>query len=133
MRDGLHLNKSKTKVMTVSIENTKSYDDVHVNNHNIEEVNYFIYLGSMLTNNYDVSMEIKQKTHTVKNTIVSILSIWKQRDHNMRIEQTQSIFSMFNSCLGDKKRRFLSTSYTRKSSQSILDKVICTIKTSVSY
>ena len=57
---GLALNSSKTKVMKIVKNNQTAKDADHItvsNNEIIENVKEFIYLGTLITNNYDDTEE----------------------------------------------------------------------------
>ena len=53
---GLYLNTSKTKVMkTIRVPVRNEQDNILVNGQDIENVKNFVYLGTMITENYDDS------------------------------------------------------------------------------
>ena len=39
----------------------------------------FVYLGAMITENYDDSKEIKRRITIAKNAMISLVKIWKDR------------------------------------------------------
>jgi len=72
---GLIVNVEKTKFMMVSpSERTKSLVTTHfkVNDKEFEVVNDFVYLGSMINNEYNTSLEIKRRTVTAGGVFNSI-------------------------------------------------------------
>ena len=77
---GLYLNTSKTKVtkiIRVPVQNEQS--DISVNGQAIENVKDFVYLGAMITENYEDSKEIKRHITIAKNAMISLVKIWKDR------------------------------------------------------
>ena len=61
---GLALNSNKTKVMKIvkNSQNTKDAEHIIVNNNEIiENVKEFVYLGTLITNNYDDTKEIRRR------------------------------------------------------------------------
>ena len=64
---GLYLNTSKTKVtkiIRVPVQNEQN--NISVNGQDIENVKDFVYLGAMITENYDDSKEIKRRITIAK-------------------------------------------------------------------
>ncbi|XP_063593072.1 uncharacterized protein LOC134770132 [Penaeus indicus] len=57
---GLHLNTSKTKVMTISNDPLVKQACVKVNDETIENVSSFVYLGALFADNYDDSKKLKE-------------------------------------------------------------------------
>ena len=77
---GLYLNTSKTKVMkTIRVPVRNEQDNILVNGQDIENVKNFVYLGAMITENYDDSKEIKIRIAIVKNAMISLEKVWKDR------------------------------------------------------
>ena len=59
---GLAVNEDKTKIMISTDKTTTRLDQrVNVGNHNFEAVEEFIYLGSAINKNNNVSLEIKRR------------------------------------------------------------------------
>ena len=79
-RAGLYLNTSKTKVMKiikVHVRNEQS--NILVDSQDIKNVKNYVYLGAMITENYDNSKEIKRPICYHKNAMISLVKIWKDR------------------------------------------------------
>ena len=78
---GLYLNTSKTKVMKiirVPLQNEQS--NISVNGQDIENVKDFVYLGAMITENYDDSKGIKRRITIAKNAMISLVKIFGKTD-----------------------------------------------------
>ena len=66
-KSDLYLNTSKTKVMKIiRVPVQSGQDNISVNRQDIEYVKNFVYLGAMLTENYDDSKEIKRRITIAK-------------------------------------------------------------------
>ena len=50
-----------------------------VDNEPVENVNEFIYLGALITNNYDDTKEIRRRVSIAKNVTLALSNIWKTR------------------------------------------------------
>ena len=78
---GLKLNASKTKVMKIS-KNNLNGEAEHIivdNNERIENVDEFVYLRALITNNYDDTKEIRRRLCIARNAMVSSTKIWKDK------------------------------------------------------
>ena len=79
---GLALNSSKTKVMKIVKNNQTAKDADHItvsNNEIIENVKEFVYLGTLITNNYDDTKEIRRRLCIARSAMVSLTKIWKDK------------------------------------------------------
>ena len=77
---GLYFNTRKTKVLkTIRVPMRNEQDNILVNGQDIENVKNFVYLGAMITENYDDSKEIKRRIAIVKNAMISLVNVWKGR------------------------------------------------------
>ena len=79
---GLALNSSKTKVMKIVKNNLTAKDADHItvsNNEIIENVKEFIYLGTLITNTYDDTKEIRRRLCIARSAMVSLTNIWKDK------------------------------------------------------
>ena len=79
---GLTLNSNKTKVMKIvkNNQNTKDADHIIVNNNEIiENVKEFVYLGTLITNNYDDTKKIRRRLCIARSAMVSLTNIWKDK------------------------------------------------------
>lgn len=70
---GLQINAEKTKYMHVAGKNKKENRNRNINGYNIEEVEEFIYLGTLVTRTNDMSAEIKRKTYLANQTYHGLL------------------------------------------------------------
>ena len=50
-------------------------DNIIVNGQDIENVKHFVYLGAMITENYDDSIETKRRIVIAKNAVMSLVKI----------------------------------------------------------
>lgn len=71
---GLNINEKKTKVMTV---HSDTQQPVTIDNNNIEEVEDFTYLGSMISNNNGTAKDIKVRIRKARNAFCQLQSIWR--------------------------------------------------------
>ena len=79
-QEGLYFNTRKTKVMkTIRVPMRNEQDNILVNGQDIENVKNFVYLGAMITENYDDSKEIKRRIAIAKNVMISLVNVWKDR------------------------------------------------------
>ena len=63
-----------------SNQNTKDADHIKVdNNEIIENVKEFVYLGTLITNNYDDTKEIHRRLCIARSAMVSLTTIWKDK------------------------------------------------------
>ena len=74
-RYGLQMNKKKTKVMVMGKENSDA--NIQVEGEEIECVNQFIYLGSLISNDNDCSKEIKRRIGIAAGALGKLCDIWK--------------------------------------------------------
>ena len=82
LKFGLALKSSKTKVMKIVKNNQTAKDADHItvsNNEIIENVKEFIYLGTLITNNYDDTKEIHRRLCIARSAMVSLTNIWKDK------------------------------------------------------
>ena len=76
-KKGLLLNTKKTKIMMVDRNRTK--EDFIIDKQQIEEVSQFEYLGSMINNIGDSTVEYKSRLAIARSTVQSMQNIWKSR------------------------------------------------------
>ena len=65
------------KTIRVPVRNEQ--DSILVNGQDIENVKNFVYLGAMITENYDDSKEIKRRIAITKIAMISLEHVWKDR------------------------------------------------------
>jgi hypothetical protein len=70
---GLHLNVAKTKVMKL---NAKSNNPIKVGNEDIEEVEKFTYLGSIVTPNGGTEEDVNARINKAKASFAQLNKIW---------------------------------------------------------
>ena len=76
----LNLNTSRTNVMKIiRVPVQSEQDNISVNGPDIENVKNSVYLGAMITENYDNSKEIKRRITIAKHAMISLVKIWKDR------------------------------------------------------
>jgi hypothetical protein len=83
-KKGLLLNTKKTKIMVVDRDRTG--EDFIIDGQQIEEVSQFEYLGSMINNIGDSTVEIKRRLAIARTTVQSMQSIWKSRGISMGLK-----------------------------------------------
>lgn len=107
---GLHINRSKTKVMTVDRAQVLSPSNALKDYEKVEE---FIYLGSLISNSGNCEKEIGRRIGMAKSAMTSLDKIWKDRNirrvTKMRLVRTL-VFSIFlygveTWCLRKKERK----------------------------
>ena len=79
---GLALHSSKTKVMKIVKNNQTAKDADHItvsNNEIIENVKEFVYLGTLITNNYYDTKEIRRRLCIARSAMVLLTNIWKDK------------------------------------------------------
>ena len=73
---GLYFNTRKPKIMkTIKVPMRNEQDNILVNGQDIENVKNFVYLGAMITENYDDSKEIKRCIAIAKNGMISLVNV----------------------------------------------------------
>ena len=60
-------------------QNTKDGDRIIFNNETIENVKEFVLLGTLITNNYDDTKEIRRRLCIARSAMVSLINIWKDK------------------------------------------------------
>ena len=60
-----------------------------VDNEPVENVNEFIYLGALITNNYDDTKEIRRRISIAKNATLALSNIWKTRSISLNTKKRQ--------------------------------------------
>ena len=75
------LNARKTEVMKICKNNLNGEAEQIIvdNNERIENVDEFVYLGALITNNYDDTKEIRRRSCIARNVMVSLTKKWKDR------------------------------------------------------
>jgi len=76
-KKGLLLNTKKTKIMV--LDPSRSVDAFVLDGQQIEEVQEFEYLGSLIDNKSDSTCEIKRRLAIARNTTQNMVNIWKSR------------------------------------------------------
>ena len=75
---GLFLNVGKTKVMVINQQ--EEYPHIHAGNEDIEIVDQFNFLGSMISNQGGCSVEIRRRIGMAKTSMCSMNKLWKDRN-----------------------------------------------------
>jgi hypothetical protein len=76
-KKGLLLNTKKTKIMVK--DGARTNDDFFLDGQQIEEVDEFDYLGSLVNNRSDSTTEIRRRLAIARNTTQNMMNIWKSR------------------------------------------------------
>ncbi|XP_037869594.1 uncharacterized protein LOC105842522 [Bombyx mori] len=82
---GLHINRSKTKVMTVDRAQVLSPSNALKDYEKVEE---FIYLGSLISNRGNCEKEIGRRIGMAKSAMTSLDKIWKDLTAKIRNNDT---------------------------------------------
>ena len=78
-RFGLRFNIPKCKTMVVGKDRELRINPISVNNETIEDVGFFVYLGSTLTNNASPSKDITRRITLNINCLPQAEKIWKDK------------------------------------------------------
>ena len=79
---GLHLNLSKTKVMTTG----QDVREATVGGENLETVQSYIFLGSMVTNNGECMQEIRRRLALGRTAVRNMEQAWKDVSTGTKLE-----------------------------------------------
>jgi hypothetical protein len=78
---GLHINTKKNKVLK---SNTKTRADLTVNGQNLEEVDFFTYLGNEVDNLGGSDKDVKIRIGKARTAFNMMGSIWKARNISLK-------------------------------------------------
>ena len=76
-KKGLLLNTKKTKIMV--LDKSRTADAFVLEGQQIDEVQQFDYLGSLINIKSDSTTEIKRRLAIARNTTQNMINIWKSR------------------------------------------------------
>ena len=74
---GLKVNKKKTKVMKI---NSKKNDPIRIDDHELEDVEEFDYLGSRTTADGDAMRDVKARLSKARHAFASLKTLWQARN-----------------------------------------------------
>lgn len=74
---GLHINVKKTKEMRL---NTRTEGTLSVDGKDIEQVETFTYLGSVVTKNGGADEDVKQRIRKVNGAFMQLYAVWKNKN-----------------------------------------------------
>lgn len=74
---GLNINKKKTEVMRIN--STTSTPHMQVNGEELEEVDDFTYLGSVISKDNGVTKDIEARLNKARGTFTRLRNIWKSK------------------------------------------------------
>lgn len=77
---GLQINENKTKCMITKRQKLEDETEVNIGDKNFEVKNEMKYLGTMITDNNDITKEIKTRINAGNRCLYSLLNIMKSRD-----------------------------------------------------
>ena len=80
----LYLNANKTKIMNT--DKTKTKTKITINGKELENVNKFEYLGSMLCNNGDGIKEIKKRLNMALQKLKQMKNIWQGTNRRTKLK-----------------------------------------------
>jgi len=80
----LYLNANKTKIMNT--DKTKTKTKITINGEELENVNKFEYLGSMLCNNGDGIKEIKRRLNMALQKLKQMKNIWQGTNRKTKLK-----------------------------------------------
>jgi sorting nexin-29 len=81
---GLKINSDKTKAMVMTRSQRRVSQNWTIDEHNVEVVNGFVYLGSYLTNENDETVEIERRINLANKIYFALLPAMKSRVVNQR-------------------------------------------------
>ena len=77
-RVGLKLNVKKTKMMVIS-KKAGPILPIEVNGEKFELVKSSQYLGSLISDQYDNSIEMRRRTAIAKKAVIALTTVWKDK------------------------------------------------------
>ena len=84
-RRGLLLNTKKTKIMVVDC-NRVDIEKLMLGEEEIEEVDNFVYLGSVIDTSCKSSKDIRKRLAMAKSLVQSMLNIWESRGVSTKLK-----------------------------------------------
>ena len=84
----LHINVKKTKLMKVNVKNERS---VIINEQQLEQVDKFTYLGSVITKDGGAENDIRTRIGKASTAFKSLSNVWKSK--NLRTETKIRLFN----------------------------------------
>lgn len=84
---GLIVNDKKTKYMLNTRNIRREQNNIQIDNHTIEEVSEFKYLGSTITNNNETSEEIKTRIAAGNKSFYVLKNIFQSRNTSRNIKK----------------------------------------------
>ena len=87
-RRKLRVNVGKSKVMVCSREGGRAELNVRLNGEVLEEVDSFKYLGSVISKNGGVSVDVRQRVSEGASAYGAMKSIWREREVGMRVKKS---------------------------------------------
>ena len=85
MSKNLLLNTQKTKIMVVD-KDRESKDDFVLDGEKIEEVESFVYLGSLINTKGSSTQEIRSRLAMGRGAVQNRVSIWKSRGMSLGLK-----------------------------------------------
>ena len=83
---GLKLNVETTKVMLIFKNSNQEDIEITFEVETIENVNKFMYLGALITENYDDTKEIGRRIAIARHATVLLNKMWKDKSISKRIK-----------------------------------------------
>ena len=80
---GLHINAGKTKVMRV---HSRQVGGVSVDGNDLEDVNEFTYLGSLVSTSGGTDEDIKARIKKARQVFAQLRPIWKSRIYSLHVK-----------------------------------------------
>ena len=78
---GMHINKEKTKVMVMGKTDRAC---IHIEGENLECVDQFVYLGSLISRDNDCSKEIRRRIGIAGSALASLRKTWKSKNIDIK-------------------------------------------------
>ena len=85
MSKNILLNTQKTKIMVVD-KDRESKDDFVLDGEKIEEVESFVYLGSLINTKGSSTQEIRRRLAMGRGAVQDMVSIWKSRGMSLGLK-----------------------------------------------
>ena len=97
---GLNLNISKTKLIKTD---TRATQPITVNLENIEEVERFIYLGSVVAPGGGTAEDVRVRVSKARGTFAMLNKIWRTQKLRLKTKIKSSIQISSRSCFRDQR------------------------------
>jgi sorting nexin-29 len=91
---GLRINRAKTKVMVFSDKHPTGMIRLEEEEAEIEWVEQFVYLGSLITSDNDCSKEIRRRIALATGAMAGFNKIWRSKDIHMNVKTAEMLLGL---------------------------------------